>query len=129
MYGSSFSNLAEGMGLWQGLKDWGSWLWPVDGSQQAPVPAAAPSAAAPAHAPAPSACSSPWPDAGPDVDEDGGEPEWPSTHSSNSALSTSSTSPLALLSHVVHMQKELEQQRMQLEVAQQQLAHTSNRWV
>ena len=33
-----------------------------------------------------------------------------------------------LLSQVVHMQKEAEQQRSQLEEAQKQLEHTSNRW-
>lgn len=34
---------------------------------------------------------------------------------------------LALLTHVVRMQKELEQQRQQLQATQQQLAHTDNR--
>lgn len=46
---------------------------------------------------------------------------------SNDSAGGAGSTPLSLLSHVVHMQKELEQQRAQLEAMQQQLEHTSNR--
>jgi hypothetical protein len=70
--------------------------------------------------------SSPWATAAAGEDESQ-EDGFFGMHSAASGVSTSSSSPLALLSHVVHMQKELEQQRMQLAAMQQQLNHTSNR--
>lgn len=62
-----------------------------------------------------------WEDA--DEDEEG----WDGRQESVGGLSNSSSSPLALLSHVVLLQKELEQQRAALSTMQQQLDHTSNR--
>jgi hypothetical protein len=117
---------------WKGL---GSYFWPDSSAHPAAdgVQAAAASSGYPeSQAGGRSLAGSPWPDepaGGADEGEGDDGDEWHGLDSPGSGVSTSSTSPLVLLSHVVHMQKELEQQRAQLEAVQQQLEHTANRWV
>lgn len=109
---------------WKGL---GSWLWPESPVQAAPSAAsvATPQGSMHHHGTSVSS-SSPWATAAGEEEQQEDE-EWFGMESAASGVSTSSSSPLALLSHVVHMQKELEQQRAQLAAMQQQLNHSSNR--
>lgn len=105
------------------LTGWlGSWIWP-EASAQEPVSASA--------SPTQQAfvrhvsSSSPWATGSGEDDADEEEDGWEGRQESLGSLSSSS-SPLALLSHVVLLQKELEQQRAALLGMQQQLDHTSN---
>lgn len=127
---------AAGSSSWLSYSGWkvlSSWIWPEAGPAQEAAAAEALRAASPQPSVRPPS-SSPWPVGG--GGEDSGEEQEDSYDDSHSSLSSlaggdgrGGTSPLALLSHVVHMQKELEQQRVQLEVMQQQLDRTSNRCV
>lgn len=105
------------------LSGWlGSWIWAEASAQEPPSASAS---LTPQAATRHVSGSSPWATgSGEDVDED--EDGWDSRQESVGGLSSSS-SPLALLSHVVLLQKELEQQRKALSAMQQQLDHTSNR--
>jgi flagellin-like hook-associated protein FlgL len=117
---------------WTGL---GSYFWPDSSAHPAAGGAqtGAPSTGNPeSQAGGRSLAGSPWPDESAAGAEEGGDDEgdeWHGLDSPGSGVSNSSTSPLVLLSHVVHMQKELEQQRAQLGAVQQQLEHTNNRCV
>lgn len=112
------------------LAGWGSWLWPDSSAQSL-----AASGAVGRTASAPSAAGSPWSQStkgrsgtAVDGDDDDDAAAWWGPHSQDSFASAGSTSPLMLLSRVVHMQKEMEQQRVQLEETQRQLQRSTNRW-